>query len=110
MEKILKQKIIHHLESNNLLNNSQRGVRTGKSCLTQLLENFEELQDALDSGDDVDVVYLDCRKAFDALPHRRLLNKLKVMEISGDILNWIENFLTGRVQHVAIKDSHSEWI
>ena len=85
IEKVVKEKIVHHLENNNFLSSSQHGFRSGRSCLTQLLKYFEELQDALDNGDDVDVVYLDYRKAFDTVPHLHLLSKLRAMGISGDI-------------------------
>ena len=85
MEKLLKRRIVNHLENNNLLSSLQHGFRSGRSCTTQLLEYFEELEDALDNGDNTDVVYLDCRKAFDTVPHLRLLEKMKAAGISGDI-------------------------
>ena len=58
---------------NNLFAKSQHGFISGKSCVTQLLELFEDVSEALDEGDDVDVIYLDFRKAFDKVPHLRLL-------------------------------------
>ena len=58
---------------NNLFAKSQHGFISGKSCVTQLLEFLEEVSEALDEGDDVDVIYLDFRKAFDKAPHLRLL-------------------------------------
>ena len=66
-----------HLESNNLLSNHQHGFRSNRSCLTQLLEYFLEVHDSLDAHDPVDAIYLDCQKAFDTVPHKRLLGKLK---------------------------------
>ena len=45
---------------------------SGKYCVTQLLEFLEDVSEALDEGDDVDVIYLDFRKAFDKVPHLRL--------------------------------------
>jgi len=60
-----------------------------RSCLTNLLEFLEHVTDAVDHGKPVDVTYLDFQKAFDKVPHRRLLNKLKAHGISGNILNWI---------------------
>ena len=85
MEKLLKRRIVNHLENNNLLSSLQHGFRSGRSCTTQLLEYFEELEDALDNGDNIDVVYLNYRKAFDTVPHLRLLEKMKAAGISGDI-------------------------
>ena len=64
------------MTSNNLFSGSQHGFLAGKSCTTQLLEFLEDVTYALDQGTDVDVIYLDFRKAFDKVPHKRLLKKL----------------------------------
>ena len=76
MERILKDKIMDHLESNKLLSIHQHGFRSNRSCLTQLLEYFSEVHDHLDASDPVDAIYLDCQKAFDTVPHKCLLAKL----------------------------------
>ena len=57
----------------------------------------------------VDVIYLDFRKAFDTVPHRRLLKKLEAYGIKGDLLTWIENFLSGRRQRVSVNGKLSTW-
>jgi len=49
---------------------------------------------ALSHGDAVDVIYFDFKKAFDSVPHKRLLIKLKAYGIDGSLLYWIECFLT----------------
>jgi len=66
----------------------------GKSCLTNLSETLEGWTKALDEGYEVDVLYLDYRKPFDSVPHRRLLRKLALYGISDSALTWIDNFLT----------------
>ena len=53
------------MEVNNLFSAAQNGFVTGKSFSTQLLELMEELTEALDSNEDVDIIYLDFAKAFD---------------------------------------------
>ena len=50
---------------------------------------------------------MDFRKAFDTVPHQRLINKLKGYKINGPILNWITSFLTDRTQFVKINNSSS---
>jgi len=52
---------------------------------------------------------LDFAKAFDKVPHQRLLSKLKSHGISGRVLDWIENWLSGRVQRVQVKGVKSFW-
>lgn len=105
----MKKYIADHLERNNLLSSPQHGFRIGRSRTTQLLEYFEKLEDAVDSEDHIDVVNLDYRKAFDAVPHLRLLEKVRTGEIGGDIVRWIKSLLGGRVQRVAIRKTYSQW-
>jgi len=83
MESIIKEKLIKHLEANELLCKQQHGFRKGRSCLTNLLEMLET--QALDDGYGLDVVYLDYRKTFDSVPHQRLLQKLKEFGIKGKL-------------------------
>jgi len=58
---------------------------------------------SVDEGHDVDVVFLDLAKAFDKVPHKRLLEKLKKHGISGNILNALEDWLKDKRQQVCIK-------
>ena len=74
------------LESNDLVCKEQHGFRSGRSCLTNLLETFENWTKALDEGYGLDVVYLDYRKAFDSVPHRRLIKTLKSFGTNGKLL------------------------
>ncbi|XP_076068382.1 uncharacterized protein LOC143040829 [Oratosquilla oratoria] len=63
----------------------------------------------MDEGLAVDVVYLDFMKAFDRVPHKRLMEKISSYRIEGKILRWIQNFLTGRKQRVLINGEASRW-
>ncbi len=63
----------------------------------------------IEERDNIDVIYLDFRKAFDAVPHQRLLMKLRAYGITGNVLNWIENFLTNRRQRVQVNNSFSDY-
>jgi len=88
---------------------SQHGFVKGRSCLTNLLEFFEEITRKLDEGEPVELIYLDFKKAFDKVPHKRLLNKLKAHGVKGKILALMEDWLTCRRQRVGIKGSFSGW-
>ena len=85
-ERILHRKILAYVQEHKLLNTSQHGFLPRKSCLTALLESLEIITDLIDSGKPVDVLYLDFRKAFDSVPHQRLLTKLKSYGIVGPLL------------------------
>ena len=100
-ESIMRDKIVEHLEKYKLVKATQHGFVRNKSCLTNLLVFVEEVSNYLDAGYPVDVIYLDFQKAFDKVPHGRLLTKLLPHGIVGNILKWIENWLSNRKQRVA---------
>ncbi|XP_076058549.1 uncharacterized protein LOC143035563 [Oratosquilla oratoria] len=93
-----------------VLNYCPHGFQSGRSCLTQLLKYFQDLEDAIEAKEDADVIYLDCKKAFDTVPHQRLFNKLKAVGTEGDIWRWIQVFLENRKQRVAIRGVNSGWL
>nr|VZI40559.1 unnamed protein product [Spirometra erinaceieuropaei] len=110
MEALVKSAIQQFCEENNLLQDFQHGFRRGRSCLSNLLACLEIWTRALEEGFEADVVYIDFSKAFDTVPHQRLLHKLSAIGIRGDLLNWIGAFLVGRKQRVCIGDDMSEWV
>jgi len=95
-ERIVKAKIMNFLEINHLINNSQHGFRSGRSCLTNLLEFMENVLQHIDEGRPVDEIFLNFQKAFDKVLQMRLLEKIKVHGIGVKIHTWIEKWLTGR--------------
>ena len=108
-ESLMREDIVDHLERNGLLNISQHGFRKGRSCLTNLLSFLEEVTEKLDARNSIDVVYLDFAKAFDKVPHRRLINKVRSFGIGGELLRWIECWLTDRLQRVGCEGAWSDW-
>ena len=70
---------------------------------------MEELTSLYDEGNPVDEIFLDIQKAFDTVPHQRLLYKLEKVGIQGDLLQWIASFLSERKQKVVIGNSYSNW-
>ena len=63
----------------------------------------------LDSGGQVDVIYTDLAKAFDTVPHQRLLLKIKTYNIDTDLLLWITDFLCNKKQCVVLNGEKSSW-
>ena len=109
LEDIIRTQILEHLGQHHLNNKNQHGFTHGKSCLTNLLETFEDITKSVDEGVGVDMIYLDYSKAFDSVPHRRLLQKLAGYVIRGRLLEWISGFLRGRKQRVCVRGKTSEW-
>ena len=110
LEKIIRKRIVEHLESNGVFTVHQHGFRAHRSCLSAILEYFESVSKLLDDGVPVDAVYLDCQKAFDTVPVRRLLAKIESVGTHGRVLNWISEFLTDREQRVVLRGATSEWV
>ena len=108
MESFVKQRVVAHLTSNNLLSSKQFGFISGRSTITQLLRYRDKCIDTIVNWGVVDTIYLDFQNAFDTVPHRRLMGKLQSYDVKGRILTWIESFLTGRAQVVKVNGSVSE--
>ena len=62
----------------------------------------------LDQNIPVDVAYLDFRKAFDSVPHKRLVHKMRGYGVDGNLLNWISDFLKDRTQYVSVNGHDSD--
>ena len=80
---------------------------SNSSTNTNLLDFLEEVTTNIDQGLPVDVPYLDFSKAFDKVPHQRLLQKLHHYGIRGSTNKWIRSFLTNRHQRVIVDGIHS---
>ena len=104
----MRDRLIDHLTVNNILSDCQHGFIAGRSCTANLLSTLNEAR-PLDEREPVDAVYLDFAKAFDSVPHERLLRKLKSLGIESNVLNWIRDFLVGRRQRVSINGTVSDW-
>ena len=109
MERIIRDSIMEHMEQNRLFTEHQHGFRKGRSCITQLIEVIDEWTEHLNNRDSIDAVYLDFQKAFDTVPHKRLLTKLEGYGIRGKLLKWIGSYLTDRQQRVILNGKESEW-
>ena len=107
MESFLKDAIMTHLLENNLLSPRQYGFINGRSTVTQLLTYLDSCATKVANGEVVDVVYLDFQKAFDTVPHARLIKKLEAYGIDGEILSWITEYLKNRTQVVTVNGEPS---
>ena len=94
--------MVEFLVKHKLINTSQHGFLKARSCLTNILCILDEITKRVDDRSPVDVVYLDFQKAFDKVPHQRLLLKLKAHGICNDVINWVEKWLAYRRQRVIV--------
>ena len=108
LEHVVCRHLMCHLEKNNILTNLNHGFRSGFSCETQLLTTLNDLLQSYDQGKQIDVAILDFSKAFDTVPHRKLLYKLKNYGINGPVHTWLSNFLTKRTMKVVLEGESSD--
>ena len=94
---------------NKLFSTQQFGFIKGRSTVLQLFNVMDSRTKALDRGKSIDIVYLDFMKAFDPVPHKRLIGKLKSYGIEYYTLRWIQAFMFDRVQQVSVNGINSEW-
>ena len=101
MESIVRDKITIYLSSNNVFSDKQygfiKGIK-GRSTVTQLLKVLDLRTESLEFYGQIDVIYTDLEKAFDKIPHNRLISKLYSYKINSEIVNWIQSFLLNRRQ------------
>ena len=88
--------------SNDLLSAYQFGFLKGRSRTLQLLKVLNDWTESMESKFSTDCIYLDYQKAFDSVPHRRLISKLRSYKINECLVRWVENYLHDRSQFVEI--------
>ena len=110
MERIIHSELTAVLESNNLISAQQFGFRNHHLTTHLLLEAVHDWAGALECHDCCHCLFLDFAKAFDSVPHHRLLLKLQALGISGELLGWVNCFLTTRSQRVVVNGQFSEWL
>lgn len=102
LEHIIHSSVMKHFDQNEVLCDNQHGFRKKRSCETQLLSTVQEIASSTAKGKQVDIILLDFAKAFDKVPHSRLLYKLEYYGVRGNTRKWIESFLSHRSQQVIL--------
>ena len=110
LEAIIRDALMAHFLTNNLISEAQYGFIPGRSCCLQLLNMLDTWTQQLDENLNIDVIYTDLQKAFDTVSHCKLLYKLKNFKIDNKVYNWIKNFLADRRQRVRVQNDTSNWI
>jgi hypothetical protein len=107
-EHILVSNMMAHLEKHHILTDCQHGFRPRRGCEPQLITLVHDLTQKLERGIQTDLAILDFSKAFDRVPHQRLLRKIDHYGIRGTTLTWISDFLRNRDQRVVVDGDVSE--
>ena len=107
LEHIVFHSVMEHVDWYKILSVFQHGFRAKHSCETQLINTVQDLAKGLKDKEQLDLLILDFSKAFDVVPHQRLIKKLDYYGIRNSTLNWIEQWLTGRTQCVVVDGESS---
>ena len=106
-ESIVSKKILSHLLANNLLSSQQFGLIPTRSSCCQLLSSLHQWALSYSNNQTTYIIYTDIRKAFDSVSHTKLIHTFRQYKIYPSLINWLENFLTNRLQQVVINTSLS---
>ena len=110
LEKIVFDQVYAFLNNNNLLSVNQSGFTPGDSTIYQVLSVTSTIYDSFENYDETHAVFLDISKAFDKVWHDGIIFKLKSNDISGNLLNFFENYLFNRFQRVVLNGKESNWM
>ena len=106
MEIIVREVIVGHMIQK-LFSDRQLGFISRRSTTLQLLIVMEEWTEILDNGGTLDSIYMDFMKAFEKVPHKRMLRKLRSYGLSEQIIKWVADFWGDRSQKVSVNNSES---
>lgn len=101
-EKALKERFMSFFKANNIISDNQYGFLNGSSTDGAMYRLVEEVTKNLDDGKKCIGVFIDLAKAFDTVPHGRLLDTLSLYGVRGAVRELVKNYLTGRYQTVKI--------
>jgi hypothetical protein len=107
-ERTIRDHILQSVLSRGLVSRGQHGFLPRRSTLTNLLKFLDAVTAKMNAGVATDAVYLDISKAFDTIPHDKILYKLSALGINEDLFYWIRNFLKGRSQYVGLGSAKSK--
>jgi hypothetical protein len=108
MEHVIASYLRHVWDKNDWLYEGQHGFRPGYSCESQVITVCQDIADSLDNGDRIDAIIIDFSKAFDLVPHGRLLTKLANSGVNPRVVVLIGGFLLCRTQKVSVGGHVSE--
>ena len=108
-ERSAVDQLTKYFETNNLISTCQHAYRMGHSTVTCLAEITNKIYSSLDEGLIVGIASMDLSKAFDAICHSHLLQKLCNMGLHGNTVKWVESYLKTRIQKTVFKDFQSAY-
>ena len=107
IERLVYNRLYTFLTLHNLLNPNQYGFRKNHSTDLALIHLYDKITNSMTCKEHIVSIFMDLRRAFDALDHNILLHKLKIYGVRGIALSWFKDYLTNRHQYVAFNSHNS---
>ena len=108
IEKNIRQQVLTFLSHRGYLNNTQHGFRSGRSCLSALLDVYDNIMHMINNKSIIHMIYLDFSKAFDKVDHGILLHKLRDLDITDRLGLWFFHFLNNMHHYVRMPGGISQ--
>lgn len=110
IERIVKNQLVQYIEDNNLISPYQSAFRSNYSCESTLNLVIDDWKRANDQGEQIVIVFLDLKRAFETIDRKKMLQKLEQMGVDGVELNWFRSYLNSRKQQTKFKGHTSNEI
>ena len=104
IERIIHDRIMFHVERNNLLENNQGGFRKNHSTMDTIAKFTNDIFEGINNREITTAVFIDLAKAFDTVNHTILLKKLGYIGIKGNLHKILENYLCNRKQMTTVNN------
>ncbi|MFI5406894.1 MAG: RNA-directed DNA polymerase, partial [Nitrososphaerales archaeon] len=109
LESIIRDHIMNYFTCNKFFSSRQFGFIKNRSTTIQMMKVMDLWTAQLERGGQIDVIYTDFEKAFDKVPHKRLISKLRSYCVDERLISWIEGFICYRSSQVRINGKCSDW-
>ena len=109
LESLVRDELVKHMLQHELFAKNQHGFIPKRDCMTNLLSCIETWTRIIEEEESIDLIYTDFSKAFDSVPHQRLLQKIANIGIDGKVHKWVKSFLSGRKHRVSVESELSCW-
>ena len=100
LERAVQFQLVEILETYKLFSKFQCGFRRKHSTQSAITFFTDTIRRNIDDGCITGAIFVDFRKAFDTIDHKMLLYKLAMFGICDNELQWMENYLSNRMQSV----------
>lgn len=107
LETIIHRRLNNYLETNSLLSKNQYGFRKGRSTNDAITALLAYIHKQMEEQKKCTAILLDLTKAFDSLPHTRLLEKLNHYGCRGVTASLLKSYLENRMQVVDMNETKS---